>query len=65
MPTVLIVDDEPTPRTFIGKILADQGYATLEADSLASAHAQLDLGQADIVLLDVALPDGSGLSLLE
>ncbi len=65
MPTVLIVDDEPTPRTFIRQILADQGYATMEADTLASAHAQLDLGQADIVLLDVALPDGSGLSLLE
>ncbi len=65
MPSVLIVDDEPTPRTFIRQLLTDQGYATLEADSVASAHAQIDLGQADIVLLDVMLPDGSGLSLLE
>ncbi|MBI3241436.1 MAG: sigma-54-dependent Fis family transcriptional regulator [Chloroflexi bacterium] len=65
MPSVLIVDDEPTPRTFIRQLLADQGYATLEADTVASAHAQIDLGQADIVLLDVMLPDGSGLRLLE
>lgn len=65
MPTVLIVDDEPTPRTFIRQLLADQGYATLEADTVASAHAQIDLGQADIVLLDVILPDGNGLTLLE
>lgn len=65
MPTVLIVDDEPTPRSFIQKILADQGYATVEAESVATAHAQIDLGAADIVLLDVMLPDGSGLGLLE
>ena len=65
MPSVLIVDDEPTPRTFIRQLLTDQGYTALEADTVASAHAQIDLGQADIVLLDVMLPDGSGLRLLE
>lgn len=65
MPTVLIVDDEPTPRTFLRQILADQGYATLESGTVADAHSQIDLGRADIVLLDVNLPDGSGLRLLE
>ncbi len=65
MLTVLIVDDEPTPRSFIKEFLADQGYATLEAESIASAHAQIDRGEADIVLLDVMLPDGNGFLLLE
>src|SRR3989338_3450875 len=65
MPTVLIVDDEPTPRAFLRQSLADQGYATLEAGTVADAHNQIDLGHADIVLLDVNLPDGSGLRLLE
>lgn len=65
MPTVLIIEDEPTPRSFIQKILADQGYATLEADTLAAAHAQIDVNAADIVLLDVMLPDGNGMTLLE
>ncbi|MBM4422760.1 MAG: sigma-54-dependent Fis family transcriptional regulator [Chloroflexi bacterium] len=65
MPTVLIVDDEPTPRDFLQKILADQGYATLESGTVADAHSQIDLGHADIVLLDVNLPDGSGIRLLE
>ena len=65
MPSVLIVDDEPTPRTFIRQLLSEKGYATIEADTVASAHAQIDLNQADIVLLDVMLPDGSGLQLLE
>ncbi|MBM4425587.1 MAG: DNA-binding response regulator, partial [Chloroflexi bacterium] len=35
MPTVLIVDDEPTPRDFLQKILTDQGYATLESGTVA------------------------------
>lgn len=65
MPSVLVVDDEPTPRTFICQLLAEKGYTTSEADTVASAHAQIDLNQADIVLLDVMLPDGSGLQLLE
>jgi len=65
MPTVLIVDDEPTPRAFLHQSLADQGYAALEAGTVADAHNQIDLGHADIVLLDVNLPDGSGLRLLE
>ena len=65
MLTVLIVDDEPTPRSLIKEILADQGYATLEAESIASAHAQIDRGEADILLLDVMLPDGNGFLLLE
>ena len=65
MPSVLIVDDEPTPRTFIRQLLTEKGYATGEAESMATAHAQIDLGQADVVLLDVMLPDGSGLQLLE
>jgi DNA-binding NtrC family response regulator len=65
MPTVLIVDDEPTPRAFIKDILADQGYAAIDAENMATAHEKIDRGDADIVLLDVMLPDGNGLMLLE
>lgn len=65
MPTILIVDDEPTPRTFIKQILADQGYTALEAENIATAHAIIERGEADIVLLDVLLPDGNGILLLE
>lgn len=62
--TVLIVDDETTARDFLSEILADAGYEVLTADSLAAAHRVLDQGAADIVLLDVQLPDGYGLTLL-
>jgi len=65
MPTVLVVDDEPTPRSFLQKTLLDKGYGTVEAGTVAEAQSHLDLGHADIVLLDIQLPDGSGMRLLE
>ena len=65
MTTVLIVEDEPTPRKFIRKILAKKGYETIEAETLSAAHKVLDQHAADVVLLDVQLPDGNGFTLLE
>ncbi len=63
--TVLIVDDEESARNFICEAMKDAGYEALEAGDLASAHKAVDSGAADIILLDVRLPDGSGLSLLD
>ena len=63
--TILVVDDEETARTFVSQTLRDAGYEAIEAGNLAQAHAAIDAGAADIVLLDVFLPDGSGLTLLE
>jgi two-component system response regulator AtoC len=63
--TVLIVDDEAVARKFVKETLADAGYETIEAGNLEEAHKSIDTGAADIILLDVVLPDGSGLSLLD
>lgn len=63
--TVLIVDDEATARNFISEALMDAGFEAIEAGDLAEAHKIIDIGSADIVLLDVVLPDGSGISLLD
>jgi two-component system response regulator AtoC len=63
--TVLIVDDEATARNFVSEALADAGYEAIEAGDLAEANKAIDKGAADIILLDVNLPDGSGLSLLD
>jgi len=63
--TVLIVDDEATARSFISEALTDGGYEAIEAGTLAEANEAIDTAAADIVLLDVMLPDGSGLSLLD
>jgi DNA-binding NtrC family response regulator len=46
-------------------MLRDAGYEVREAETLAAANAVLDRSEADIVLLDVQLPDGYGPSLLD
>lgn len=63
--TVLIVDDEDTARNFISEALRDAGHEAIEAGNLAEANKAIDTGSADIVLLDMVLPDGSGLTLLD
>jgi DNA-binding NtrC family response regulator len=63
--TVLVVDDEDLARGNIRETLVDAGYEAIEAGDLNQAHKYLDEGAADIVLLDVMLPDGSGLTLLD
>jgi two-component system response regulator AtoC len=62
--TILIVDDEANARTNIGQFLTARGYEVLEAATLAEAREQLKLSSADIILLDVELPDGYGPTLL-
>jgi DNA-binding NtrC family response regulator len=62
--TILIVDDEANARINIGQFLTTRGYEVLEAATLAEARERLKLGSADIILLDVELPDGYGPTLL-
>ena len=62
---VLIVDDDPPVRNACAEIAVTLGYAAQVADSIPSARAALAHGPIDLVLLDLKLPGGSGLSLLE
>jgi DNA-binding NtrC family response regulator len=61
---VLIVDDERMIRWTLSEALRGWGYATLEADSVESALAAFDAESPAVVLLDINLPDGSGLDAL-
>ncbi len=63
--TVLIVDDEENARLNIASFLDGKGYEILHAATLGEAREQVQIGSADIVLLDVRLPDGYGPVLLE
>jgi DNA-binding NtrC family response regulator len=63
--TILVVDDEDSARDFICEALKDAGFEAIETGDLAGAHKAVDSGAADIILLDVQLPDGSGLTLLD
>lgn len=63
--TILIVDDEENARHNIGKFLTAKGYEFLEAPTLEAAKEFTLRGDADIILLDVQLPDGYGPTLLD
>jgi DNA-binding NtrC family response regulator len=63
--TILIVDDEENARQNITKFLTMKGYEVIGVATLGEARACLQKGNADVVLLDVQLPDGYGPHLLE
>ncbi|MCX8062172.1 MAG: sigma-54 dependent transcriptional regulator [Anaerolineales bacterium] len=63
--TVLMVEDE---EDFINPLLPyiqSRGYEVMVAQSLNKAREYLNQGIGDIILLDIALPDGNGLDLLQ
>lgn len=61
---VLMVEDSPSLREVYQAYLSDTDYEVVAVDRLASAHAALGAFQPDIVLLDIELPDGSGMDFL-
>ena len=64
--TVLIVDDHPTFRRFARRLLEESGFDVVaEAADARSAVAEVERLAPDVVLLDVLLPDASGLAVAE
>jgi DNA-binding NtrC family response regulator len=63
MPHALIVDDDPTSRSALADLIARDGFTTSLASSLAEAREHFD-PVPDLVLVDLVLPDGSGMELL-
>ncbi|MBW7900653.1 MAG: response regulator transcription factor [Rhodocyclaceae bacterium] len=61
---VLIVDDEPQIRKFIDISLRSQGYATLLAATGQEGLTLLACKGADLVVLDLGLPDKDGKDVL-
>ncbi|HPL81909.1 MAG TPA: response regulator, partial [Anaerolineaceae bacterium] len=63
--SILVVDDEETARMVISNYLRTKGYEVIEAGTLADARKVIADGKADVIILDVQLPDGYGPHLLE
>lgn len=62
---ILVVDDEPSIRTLAQKELASPGRGITTASTAAEAQKLASQKEFDIIILDVRLPDGNGLDLLE
>jgi two-component system, NtrC family, response regulator AtoC len=63
MPHVLIVDDDVNTREALAAITVEEGFTTAVASTLREAQAQIVRQRPDVVLIDLKLPDGSGMDL--
>ena len=64
MTTILVVDDDLQLRRFLRTTLAGHGHAVAEAGTVAEAIDAIDRVHPAVILLDLGLPDGDGLTLL-
>ena len=61
----MIVDDDPGFLLGLSEVVKREGFAVTGAGTLKQAREQIAVSPPDIVLVDLHLPDGSGLDLLD
>jgi DNA-binding NtrC family response regulator len=64
-PRALVVDDDPEIAAVLTELVEREGFAVTSATTLAQAREAIAATVPDIVLVDIHLPDGSGLDLLD
>lgn len=64
MPTILIVDDDPSICILLSETVIQEGWTAVGAHNLNDALKKAESNDIDVVLLDIHLPDGSGLKTL-
>ena len=57
---ILVVDDDPSIITFMTALLEDNGYEVVTAVDGAQGMSQLEAEKPDLVLLDITMPEKSG-----
>ena len=61
---ILVVDDEKMIRWSLGEALRGWGYEPIQAETATAGLAAFDAEQPAAILLDINLPDGSGIEVL-
>jgi len=62
--SILLVEDDPPLRTFLADNLTADGHDVLLAGTVRDALRELEYKRPELAVVDVGLPDGSGLELL-
>ena len=65
MPHVLIVDDDVNAASTLAELVVEEGFTTSTANNLREGRRQMAIRRPDVVLLDLVLPDGSGMDLIQ
>lgn len=60
--TILVVDDDPDAREFLVTVLEDNGFAAVTANDGTDAIALIDDTVPDLISLDIAMPEKSGVA---
>ncbi len=63
-PTILLVEDDPVLRTFLADNLTADGFELILADGVRDGLRELEYKRPDLAIVDLGLPDGSGLDLI-
>ena len=63
MPHALLVDDDVNFVLGLAEVVGREGFTTKAAHTLKEARAEIGRAMPDIVLVDLHLPDGTGLDL--
>ncbi|MBR51859.1 MAG: DNA-binding response regulator [Gammaproteobacteria bacterium] len=60
---ILVIEDEPDIRATIEYNLSQEGYSVTSVGSIAEVNSIKEPSNFDLILLDLMLPDGSGLNI--
>ena len=63
MADLIVVEDDGAVRELVTHVLERAGHAVRAASDAATLHRLLSVRPPDLVVLDLTLPDGDGLSL--
>lgn len=61
---VLIVEDEKQIRRFVRAAVEEEGCHVADAVTMAEGLVEAGIGQPDLLILDLGLPDGNGIDLI-